>query len=85
MTGAINALREACAPHGAANPEALVCADVLRELPATERESRGGDIVRRLFTADDAIRFGGPVRDGSELLALRPELERVLEELKARL
>ncbi|GEM_PF-248968 len=85
VTGAINALREACAPHGAANPEALVCADVLRELPATERESRGGDIVRRLFTADDAIRFGGPVRDGSELLALRPELERVLEELKARL
>jgi hypothetical protein len=85
VTGGINALREACAPHGAANPEALVCADVLRELPRTERENGGGQLVRRLFTADDAIRFGGPVKDGTELLALRPELERVLEELKARL
>jgi hypothetical protein len=85
VTGAINALREACAPHAAANPEALVCADVLLELPIPERESRAGDVVRRLFNAADAIRFGGPVKDSSELLALRPELERLLDQLRARL
>ncbi len=85
VTGAINALREACAPHGAANPEALVCADVLQELPVAEQQGRAGETVRHLFTAADALRFGGPVRDGSHLLALRPELERVLEQLKLRL
>jgi hypothetical protein len=82
---AINALREACAPREAANPQALVCADVLEELAANERQGRSGEVVRRLFIAADAVRFGGPVRDGEELLALKPELERLLDELKARL
>lgn len=85
VTGATNALREACAPHGAANPEALVCADVLQELPAAEQQGRAGETVRHLFTAADALRFGGPVRDGSHLLTLKPELERLLEQLKLRL
>jgi hypothetical protein len=82
---AINALREACAPREAANPQALVCADVLEELAANEQVGRHGEVVRRLFVAADAARFGGPVRDGQELLALKPELERLLDELKARL
>ncbi len=85
VTGGINALREACAPHGAANPEALVCADVLQELPPAEQQGQAGEAVRRLFTAADALRFGGPVRDGSQLLTLQPELERVLDQLKLRL
>ncbi|HZQ46693.1 MAG TPA: BatD family protein, partial [Verrucomicrobiae bacterium] len=85
VTGAINALREACAPHGAANPEALVCADVLHELPVAEQQGRAGETVRRLFTAADALRFGGQVREGSHLLTLKPELERVLDQLKMRL
>jgi hypothetical protein len=80
-----NALREACAPHSAANPGALICADVLQELPATERQGRPGEAIRRLFVAADALRFGGPVSDSSELLALQPDLEQVLEELKERL
>jgi hypothetical protein len=82
---AINALREACAPREAANPQALVCADVLEELATGERQGRHGEVVRRLFIAADAVRFGGPVRDDQELLALKPELERLLDELKARL
>ncbi|MDB6109294.1 MAG: hypothetical protein JWR69_1044 [Pedosphaera sp.] len=85
VTGAINALREACAPHEAANPEALVCADVLQELSAEDRASRPGEVVRRLFTAADALRFGGPGKDGSELLALRPDFEQLVNQLRARL
>jgi hypothetical protein len=83
--GAADALREACAPHGAANPGALVCADVLQELPAPEQQGPAGDTVRRLFAAADASRFGGPPEDGSRLLSLQPELEQLLEQLKTRL
>jgi hypothetical protein len=83
--GAAGALREACAPHGAAEPAALVCADVLQELPAPEQEGRTGEMVRRLFAAADALRFGGPAGDGSALLSLQPELEQLLEQLKTRL
>jgi hypothetical protein len=83
--GAAEALCEACAPHGAADPAALVCADVLQELPSAEQQGRAGEMVRRLFAAADALRFGGPAGDGSGLLALQPELEQLLEQLKTRL
>lgn len=82
--GAAGALREACAPHERANPAALVCADVLEELPPAERQG-GGETVRRLFAAADALNFGGPSRDSAELLALQPDLERLLEKLEERL
>ncbi len=82
---ASEALREACAPHDAANPAALVCADVLQELPAGEQQGRPGDVVRRLFAASDALRFGGPDSDASSLLSLQPELEQLLQQLEARL
>ncbi len=82
---AANAFREACAPHTAATPEALVCADVLRELPESEREGRNGEIVRRLFSADDSLRFGGPNGEGPSLLAMQPELESLLKQMRVRL
>lgn len=85
VSGAINALREACAPHGAANPQALVCADVLQELPPPERQGASGQVVRRLFAAADALRFGGAIKDASDLLALQPDLELAITQLKARL
>jgi hypothetical protein len=85
VNSATDALREACAPHGAANPSALVCADVLQELPEPERAGRNGEMVRKLFAAADALRFGGPVKEGAELLSLEPELEEVLEEMRGRL
>jgi hypothetical protein len=31
------------------------------------------------------LRFGGPVKESSELLALQPDLEQLLEELRGRL
>ena len=80
-----SAFREACAPHTAANPEALVCADVLRELPEPEREGRPGEIVRRLFSADDSLRFGGVNGEGRELLAMQGELESLLKQMRTRL
>jgi hypothetical protein len=83
--GAAGALREACAPHGAADPAALVCADVLQELPSAGQQGHAAEMVRRLFAAADALRFGGPAGDGSALLSLQPELEQLLEQLKTRL
>jgi hypothetical protein len=84
-TAAANALRQACAPHSASHPGALVCADVLRELPATEQQGRAAEMIRRLFAAADALRFGGPTSDTSDLLASQEELETVLEGLRGRL
>jgi hypothetical protein len=82
---AANAFREACAPHTAANPEALVCADILRELPEADRDGRHGELVRKLFSADDSLRFGGANGEGPSLLAMRPEVESLLKQMKARL
>ena len=57
-----------------ANPAALVCADVLAELPQAEQQGHAGEMVSRLFAAADALSFGGPVREGpQELLSLEPE------------
>lgn len=85
VTGAANALREACAPHSAANPGALVCADVLQELPEQKRQGPIAESVRRLFSAADALRFGGNLRESGELLSLQPEVEQLLAELRLRL
>ena len=85
VAGAISAMREACAPHGAANPDSLVCADILRELPAEDRVGPGAEMVRRFFAAADSLRYGGPVNDGAELLARQPELEQLLKRLGARI
>ena len=80
VSGAINALREACAPHGAANPDALVCADVLQELPAPQRHGRSGDVVRRLFAAarNAAVGLGGRSRRSSTR-----ELSRTLRAIRS--
>jgi hypothetical protein len=85
VTGAANALREACAPHSAANPGALVCADVLHELPEPKRQGPTAESIRRLFAAADALRFGGAPKENSELLSLQGEVEKLLAELKTRL
>jgi hypothetical protein len=85
VMAAVAALREVCAPHSAATPAALVCGDVLQELPVDARHGRAGEIVRQFFTAADARCFGNAAANGAELLALQPELERLLGELRARL
>ncbi len=82
---AVSAMRVACAPHYAAEPRALVCRDVLDLLGETERAGRVGEVIRRFFTVADASIFSATGTDGNGLLSLQPELERVLEELEARL
>ena len=85
VNAAVGALRGACAPHDAANPEALVCRDVLEELPAVARAGREGEVVRKLFAAADAARFAGSVPDRATLFAVQPDLERLLAQLRTRL
>jgi hypothetical protein len=46
---------------------------------------RVSDAVRRFFTITDATRFTASKSDPTELLALQPELDQVLQQLEARL
>lgn len=82
---AVNAMRVACAPHYPAEPRALVGGDVLPLLPETERSGRAGEVVRRFFAITDAARFGTATPNAAELLPLKPDLERVLQELEQKL
>jgi hypothetical protein len=78
---AVTAMRVACAPHYPAEPRALVGSDILQVL-GSNGES---EIVRRFFAVSDASRFAATSTDTSGLLALQPELEKVLEQLEAKL
>ena len=82
---AARALRIACAPHQTANPAALVCADVLRELRKTEQVNGQGELVRTIFQAADDLRFAKPPSYDRDLLALQAEVNQLLGELKERL
>jgi hypothetical protein len=84
-TAAVSAMQVACAPHYPAEPRALVGSDVLALLGATGGNGRAGEVVRRFFTVTDAARFATAGADAAELLALEPELDRVLQQLEERL
>ena len=84
-TAAVNAMRVACAPHYPAEPRALVGSDVLPLLPESERSGRAGEVVRRFFAVTDAARFGTAASAVADLLPLKPDLERVLQELEQKL
>jgi hypothetical protein len=74
-------MRVACAPHFPAAPRALVGSDILQVL-GSNGES---ETVRRVFALSDAAHFATSTTDMSGLLALQPELEKVLERLESRL
>jgi hypothetical protein len=78
---AVNAMRAGCAPHYPAEPRALVGRDIVQVLGSNGRS----ETVRRFFTVNDAAHFAGKSTDTSGLLALQPELEKVLEQLESRL
>jgi hypothetical protein len=82
---AVSALRAACAPHYPAEPRALVGSDVLPLLPQTGASDRPDQLVRRFFAVTDASRFAATAPDATELLALQPDLEKVLQQLEERL
>jgi hypothetical protein len=84
-TAAVNAMRAACAPHYPAEPRALVGSDVLPLLSEPERSGQGGQVVRRFFSVTDAALFGPASSNVADLLPLKPDLERVLQDLEQKL
>lgn len=82
---AVTALRVAGAPHFPATPLALVGRDILELFPPAEREGSTGEVIRKTFAGTDAAQFSPVARELDELLALQPELERILDHLEERL
>ena len=81
---AADAMRIVVAPNYPANPQALVCADVLAPLTDAERNGDAGETVRKIFTAADA-RFSLAPQAQADLLKLKPEVEAVLLKLEEKL
>jgi hypothetical protein len=54
-------------------------------LPASERNGEPGRLVRQLFQATDAQAYAGASDPVDGLLALRPQLDRLLTELEGRI
>ena len=78
------AMRVAVAPHFPANERALVGGDVLAQLTETERSGGTGETVRKVFAAADA-QFSGAKKMPVDLLALKSEVIRVLQQLEEKL
>jgi hypothetical protein len=81
---AADALRIAVAPNYPANPQALVCADVLAQLDGAEQTGGAGATVRKIFAAADA-RFALAPRTQADWLALQSEIQTVLQNLEEKL
>ena len=81
---AADGMRIVVAPNYPANPQALVCADVLAQIDTTEQNGRARETVRKIFAAADA-QFSLAPQSQSDLLKLKPEVEAVLLKLEAKL
>ena len=81
---AADALCIAVAPNYPANPQALVCADVLAQLDGAGQNGRAGGTVRQIFAAADA-RFAVSPETQAGWLALQAEVEAVLRKLEEKL
>jgi hypothetical protein len=79
---AVSAMRVAVAPHYPAEPRALVGRDVLEVLGENGNHK---ELVRRFFSTADASQFSGKASGAAGLIALQPELDRVLNELETKL
>lgn len=82
---AVAALRVAGAPHFPALPRALVGRDILELFAVDERDGRTGAVIQQVFAVTDAAQFSASQGELSGLLALQPELERILDQLEERL
>jgi hypothetical protein len=81
----VMAVQIAAAPHYPAEPRALVCGEVLNLFNDGERDGRTGEVIRQFFTRAAAASFAPTREDAAPLFELRPELERILQQLEARL
>lgn len=82
---AVAALQVAAAPHFPAAPRALVCGEVLSLFNAAEQAGRTGEVIRSFFAREAATSFAALPESAMPLFDLRPELERILEQMEARL
>ena len=82
---AVAAMQIAAAPHFPATPRALVCGEVLSLFDAKEQGGRTGAVIRSFFTRDAATNYGEKPESAMPLFDLRPELERILKLMEARL
>ena len=71
----VEAMRVAAAPHLAAEPCALVGADLLALLTDEERRGKTGETVRQWFAAADAAQFGAHPPDGGDWRAAHADME----------
>jgi hypothetical protein len=81
----VAALQIVTAPHYPAEPRALVCGEVLNLFSDGERVGRTGEVIRQFFTQDGAANFSTSHEDATPMFDLRPDLERILQELEGRL
>ena len=81
---AADAMRIAVAPHYPADPQALVCADVLAQFSEAEGAGPAGETVRNIFAAADA-RFAVTPQTQADLSALVSGVEAVLLKLEEKL
>jgi hypothetical protein len=81
---AAEAMRIAVAPHFPAEARAMVCGDVLSRFAEGERDGKIGGTVRTIFAAADA-KFSDSKPPPSDFLALKPDVESVLQRLEENL
>ncbi len=84
VQSAASAMRIACAPHFPANPRALVCADVLAQLEASDVSGPVGETVRKIFAVAEA-RFAATSTAPADLLSLEAKVDTVLMRLEEKL
>jgi hypothetical protein len=82
---AISAMRVACAPHYPAEPRALVGSEIIRILGENGGEIQSNSIVQDVFRAADLARYNASDREIGNLLTRQTEIERVIDELEAKL
>ena len=82
---AVTAFQIAAAPHYPAESRAMVCSDVLGLFQETDQRGRPGELIRALFEQNNAADFSREALNGRSLFDLKTELDRVLQQMEARL
>ena len=72
------------APNYPANPQALVCADVLAQLDDANQNGRAGETVRKIFASANA-RFALVPQTQADLFAFKSDVEAALSKLEDKL
>lgn len=84
-TAAVRAMQALCAPQAAANPDSLVCRDILELLPEARRAGSEGELVHRFFAVTDGYRFNNGDANGHSLLERRADTDKLLQILSQQL